>query len=111
MWAKIKEWLTTHSDFMNEVGFLATMGHIGWACLITLSAALLSNLNMHVCEGVSGGLIGLAAIKEYVYDANFERPVQTWKDNTEDFVGYLGGIALAWFVIMIHALCGSSIIH
>jgi hypothetical protein len=99
MWARVKEWLTTHSDFMNSVGFLSTMAHVGWAALITLTASLFS---LRLCIMVSGALIIFATIKEYYFDATFERPKQSWKDNTQDFLGYLGGIGLAWVVVMIH---------
>lgn len=102
MWAKIKEWLTIHSDFMNSVNFLAAMAHVGWACLIMLSVAVLSNSNMRACEYVSGCLIAFAAIKEFWFDATFERPKQLFKDNAQDFAGYLGGVALAWAVIAVH---------
>lgn len=102
MWSKISTWLTTHSDFMNEVNYLAAMGHIGWACLIVLSTALMTSCNMRWCLGISAGMTIFAGCKEYLYDANFERPKQTFKDNTQDFVGYLGGIGLAWAVILIH---------
>jgi hypothetical protein len=99
VWSKIGVWLTAHSDFMNEVTYLAAMAHVGWACLIVLSAALFSALDMHWCIGVSIGMIVFGALKEYVYDAHFERPHQTFWMNTGDFIGYLGGIALAWTVI------------
>lgn len=103
MWAKIKAWLTTHSDFMNDVNFLATMGHIGWACLIMLSVALLSNLNMRSCEITTGIIVILTGIKEFGWDANFEKnPPQDFAMNLGDFCGYLGGIALAWGVILVH---------
>jgi len=102
MWAKIKAWLTTRSEFMNEVGFLAAMGHIGWACLIMLSTALLSNLNMHSCLIASVVIAVFAGIKEFIYDANFEKnPPQNFSMNLGDFAGYLGGIALAWVVIVV----------
>jgi hypothetical protein len=104
MWAKIKEWLTTHSDFMNSVTFLAAMAHVGWACLIILSTALISSSNMHWCIGVSAFMFVFAAIKEFWYDMMFERPKQTWLDGIGDFVGYLSGIALAWVVMSI-TLC------
>jgi len=99
LWARIGAWLTAHSDFMNEVPYLAAMAHIGWACLIVLSAAMISVLDMHWCIGISISMTVFGLVKEYVYDARFERPVQSFRDNTEDFAGYLGGIALAWAVI------------
>jgi hypothetical protein len=36
-----------------------------------------------------------AAIKEYYFDARYEVPHQTFWDNTEDFLGYIIGAALA----------------
>lgn len=97
----IKTWLAKYltNEWMNETSFLAPMAHIGWAALIVLSVALLTSTNLKICAVVSAGLVVFAGLKEYVYDANFELPKQTFKDNTEDFVGYLGGLLLAWAVI------------
>jgi hypothetical protein len=40
------------------------------------------------------GFVVAAALKEYVYDANFETPHQTFVMNTADFLGYCVGIGL-----------------
>jgi hypothetical protein len=92
-WAKAR--LT--NSWMLDVQYLAAMAHSGWAALIVLSAARF--LDLKLTAGVSGGLVAFAAVKEFVYDANFEVPRQTSKDDWEDFLGYLAGIALAWAVI------------
>jgi hypothetical protein len=104
MWTKISAWLTAHSNFMNEVQFLANMGHFAWAFGIVLTTAYLSNSNYRALDIVSVAGIALAAAKEFLYDANFELPKQTFKDNMTDFVGYVLGIAAAWVVIGLHVL-------
>jgi hypothetical protein len=100
----LKAWLSKYltNEWMNEVSFLAPMAHIGWAALIVLATAILSGSNVKACGYASAGLTLFAALKEYVYDANFEIPKQTFRDNTEDFAGYLGGIALAWLIVVLH---------
>jgi hypothetical protein len=98
IWARIGKWLTEHSDFMNEVDFLAAMAHVGWAYGIILTAMFLSG-SFRLTEETSIGLILFAAGKEFIYDARWERPPQTFKDNAQDFCGYLGGIAFAWIAI------------
>lgn len=100
MWSKIKTWLTAHSDFMSNVQFLAAMGHIGWALIIILVPQFLFAVNIKVASWMSVVLGVAAAGKEYIYDANIEKD-QTFKDNTQDFAGYLGGIALAWIIITV----------
>ncbi len=100
LWNKLKALLT--NTWMNSVTYLAAMAHIGWAALILVSVAFVSNTSLATCAYASVGLVVFAAIKEYGYDANFELPKQTWKDNTQDFAGYVGGVALAWGVILLH---------
>jgi hypothetical protein len=98
-WARIGKWLTEHSKFMGEVNFLATMAHVAWAYGIVLTTAFISG-QLRLAAEMSIGLGLFAAVKEFVYDANFEKdPPQTFKDNMQDFCGYLGGIALAWIAI------------
>jgi hypothetical protein len=41
---------------------------------------------------------GLAALKEFWYDANYEQPKQAFLDNLLDFSFYLGGILVAFLV-------------
>lgn len=40
----------------------------------------------------------LAGVKEFYFDANFERPHQTFFDNLTDFLGYAAGLLIgaAW---------------
>lgn len=85
MIAWLKKYLT--NSWMNETNYLAAMAHVGWAALIVLSAAIFTNSNITRLWEVSAVLIVFAGLKEYVYDANFEIPKQTWKDNTQDFSG------------------------
>lgn len=39
--------------------------------------------------------LALAAMKEFWFDATYEFPKQTFRDNLEDFLGYACGIGLA----------------
>jgi hypothetical protein len=98
-WQKFKAWLTAHSDFMNSVVFLAAMAHVGWATIIVLAPQFVLGTDLKLATWTSIILTAFAAAKEFIYDANIERPVQSTKDNVQDFVGYLGGIALAWILI------------
>jgi hypothetical protein len=101
MWSKIKAWLTTHSDFMSSVTFLAAMAHVGWAFIIMLTPQFLFGVDVKLALWVSIALTAFAACKEYIYDANIEQPKQTFIMNTQDFCGYLGGIALGWIIIAV----------
>lgn len=74
------------------------MAHSGWAGIIMLSTSLLTSVHVSWMLWVTLGGIVAAAIKEYGYDANFELPKQTFSDNTQDFLGYCAGIAIAWAV-------------
>lgn len=108
MWTRIKEWLIAHSDFMNDVQFLADMGHFAWAFGIVLTAAYLSDTSLKTLGIVSVVGIALAAAKEFFYDARFEQnPPQTFSDNMTDFVGYVLGVVGAWIVIGLHFLAAA----
>lgn len=98
IWAKIKTWLTAHSDFMSNVQFLAAMAHIAWAALIVLAPQFVFGLDLKLGLWMSIILAVTAGAKEYVYDASFEKN-QTFAINTQDFAGYLGGIAFSWILI------------
>jgi hypothetical protein len=100
IWAKIKAWLTVHSDFMNSVVFLAAMAHVGWGALIVLVPQFVLGIDLRLGVWTSVFLTAFAIGKEFFWDSNFEKnPPQTFKDNAQDFCGYLGGIALAWGLI------------
>ena len=96
LWQRIKAALT--NKWMSDVTYLAAMAHVGWACLIVLTAYIL-----HPSAAITTalGVMIFAALKEYVYDANFEIPKQTARDNTQDFLGYLGGVLLAALVLYV----------
>jgi hypothetical protein len=113
LWARIGKWLTEHSKFMNELDFLAGMAHVAWAYGIVLTTMFVSG-QLRLTAEISIGLVLFAAAKEFIYDANFEKdPPQTFKDNMQDFCGYLGGLALAWIAIGVirhfHAKTGGSL--
>jgi len=106
---RIFAWLKGHltNSWMASNEFDATMAHIGWACLITLATLVIVAATrtpfprpaLPSCGWCSGALVLFALVKEYLYDANFEEPKQSFAENTRDFLGYLGGLALAWIVI------------
>jgi hypothetical protein len=86
------------NSWMNSPIYLAAMAHIGWATLLILSCSMFLHTHRWILLA-SFFLTLFAAIKEFWYDARYELPPQTTKDNVQDFLGYLGGIALAWLVI------------
>ena len=100
--SRVWEWLKTRltNRWMNSVAYLAAMAHVGWACLLMLLVALLSGRSIRACMWASIALVIFAAGKEWLYDANFEIPKQTFRDNAGDFLGYLGGIALSWIILL-----------
>jgi uncharacterized membrane protein YedE/YeeE len=79
MWAKIQAWLKAH---------------------ILLSIALLTSVHLAWMGYATAGGVVAAALKEYWYDATYELPKQTFKDNTEDFLGYCAGMAVGWAVTL-----------
>lgn len=95
MWQQIKQWLT--NSWMAAPDFDAAMAHIGWAWATTLTFAYLGTLQAYyVAVGIFGGY---ALVKEYVYDANFEEPNQTFKMNTIDVITYAIGLAISGCVV------------
>jgi hypothetical protein len=106
---RIFVWLKSHltNSWMASNEFDAAMAHVGWACLITLATLVVTlaarapfpRAALPACGWCSGALVVFALVKEYVYDANFEKPKQDFAENTRDVLGYLGGLALAWIVI------------
>jgi hypothetical protein len=88
------------NKWMNNVTYLAAMAHIGWAYLIPLTFAFLG-ATLFQLIGLTSLFILYAAIKEYWYDANYELPKQSFQENTQDFIGYLGGLLFLWIVILI----------
>jgi hypothetical protein len=112
--AKAWAWMKAHftNSWMASDDFDATMAHIGWACLITL-ATLIVTIAMRMpipravlpaCVWCSGALVVFGLVKEFWFDLRFEIPKQTAWDGVKDFLGYLGGLALAWAVIGVSLL-------
>ena len=86
------------NTWMNNVTYLATMAHIGCIAAVVLGLARFIHTPRYMTI-MSAIFVVAAAIKEFWYDARYELPPQSTKDNVQDFVGYLGGISLAWLVI------------
>jgi hypothetical protein len=100
VWAWLKSKLT--NTWMNNMDYGWFMAHSGWALSIFLTTALVSHESRAVLGWLSLGGVAAAALKEYVYDANFEIPKQTFADNTKDFLGYCAGITMGWAIALLH---------
>ena len=102
--APATSWLVNR--WMNEVAYLAAMAHVGWAALIVTASNEFA-LARHVAYRWSlmgmttGALVVFAAVKEFWYDARYELPPQTFRDNAEDFAGYCGGVLLGWVLVLL----------
>jgi hypothetical protein len=62
------------------------------AHVLAAYGAVLTVVLLHASHYWYLGFVAMAALKEYVYDANFEVPHQTFLMNTADFLGYCVGI-------------------
>jgi hypothetical protein len=82
---------------MNNADVLAQIAHVGWMLALVSNAGWL--FGPRVCLGSAAGFATYAVLKEWIYDANFETPKQTWKDNLLDMsMLWLGiGLGLAVF--------------
>jgi hypothetical protein len=95
------------NTWMNSVDFLASMAHALAGCLIVLGAAVF--LGFAPAWWVAWlVLAAVTAVKEYWYDANYEIPKQTFRDNTLDFAFYQVGAAIgtgaAWLAHHLHRI-------
>jgi hypothetical protein len=89
---------------MNNPEYLAQVGHTLGGCLAIVTAALFGG--MHAVWIALPIVAAAAAIKEFWYDATYELPKQTFKDNLIDFLFYelgslvgLGIAALKFYVV------------
>ena len=87
LWAWMKKHLT--NSWMNDADVLAQIAHFGYGALVVVTAAYLGGDRR--AFGFAGAWAVYAALKEFVYDANFELPKQTWRDNVLDFSTLVGG--------------------
>jgi hypothetical protein len=87
-------WLTDNS-WMNNPDVLAQFGHAGipYGALLTMD-----KFHSHLFYPIGLGVIAYAAVKEFWYDANYETPKQSFKDNMTDFSFYCLGVGLAFLV-------------
>ena len=78
------------SSFIAKTGtnpdFIAFNAHMWFAYAVVFTA--------HVPFAAAVMLAG-AAVKEFWFDATYESPKQTFKDNALDFLGYATGAGLA----------------
>ena len=95
----LKELLT--NSWMTSTNYLAQIGHVLAGYSIVLTTAYFSNDDILWLSGITVILTALVAIKEFIYDANFELPKQTNKDNWMDFGMYSVGMGLGWIGFLI----------
>ncbi len=88
------------ANFIAKLGqnrqFVAGAAHFFFAgYLVMLTAMLWPSQILSVTLGITG----FAAIKEFLFDAEYEsNPPQTFLDNLEDFITYIAG---AWSTYLI----------
>ena len=82
------------ASFIARVGvspyFIAANAHCWFACVLVTIA--LHHMETLIVVPVA---LGLAALKEFWFDATYEVPTQTFFDNATDFAGYALGIGIA----------------
>lgn len=92
------------NSWMNDPAYLAQAAHACGAAFYVAAFALLLGRPVPLLGAWLVG-VALAALKEFVYDARFELPKQTARDNATDFVFYVVGSAIGWAVVSVaHAL-------
>jgi len=75
--------------------FVAFFAHLGAAETLTILAFRFTRFGW----GVVGLIILGAAIKEFYFDAKYEKdPPQTFWDNFQDFIGYALGTVVGWLL-------------
>jgi hypothetical protein len=99
--AKLPSWLQGGA-WMSDVQVLASGCHFLMSFGPLVVAAYLG-ASLLVLKCLSGFVILFALVKEFLYDANFEVPHQTFQMNLEDFLGYCAGTAFAWGVVLVKA--------
>lgn len=93
-------WIKSHSSWMTNANYLSASSHIGWALAIVLAARVIFQTHLAVWMTFAIGML-FAGLKEYVYDANFETPKQSFTDNTIDFITYSIGAVMGLVVSLI----------
>lgn len=95
------------NTWMNDANVLAQIGHaLGGFSIIALATIFWGFAPAWWIAWTM--LIAYAGIKEYVYDANYELPKQTFADNTTDFIFYqVGagiGVLVMWLAHHLHRI-------
>lgn len=85
------------NEWMNNANVLAQLAHVAWMYGIVVTFGFL--VGQHAAFEAGGALALYAVVKEWIYDAHFEVPKQTWKDNLLDMSMLWLGIALAAGVV------------
>lgn len=90
--------MISKNTWMNNPEVLAQIGHVCVPYAVLVTMAFYGCVESVVIVGALFILWGL--VKEFWYDANYELPVQTFKDNLLDFsmyaVGVFAGLGVAF---------------
>jgi hypothetical protein len=88
--------------WMNDPNYLAQVGHFLFGLALVFVLGVFFGEHAAVLTLAIGSLV--SAVKEFGYDARYEIPAQTWKDNLTDFAFYLlgGGAGLGLFLLALH---------
>lgn len=90
---KISQWI---ASIGQNIQFVAFWAHAGVGALVI---RMLYKYHPSWSFYPAIVLVLGGAIKEYVFDAKEEtNPPQTFWDNTEDFIGWLAGAGIGWWL-------------
>ncbi len=81
LWVRFSNWVATTG---TTPAFIAFWAHAGAAFMVCI-----------VLGVPPWAVLIYAAIKEYWFDKHYEKPPQTFRDNSQDFAGYAAGAGLA----------------
>lgn len=80
----------------DNPNFNAQAAHFGVGYAVGVTSFVRSK-NVWIRMGLTIGFVGYATLKEFVYDANYEIPVQSFSNNLEDFLFYMLGFGVGVF--------------
>lgn len=89
------------NKWMNDATVLAQIGHVLGGYSLVMTTAYLSNNSHAWTLFFAALLVAYAGVKEFWYDAKYEIPVQTWKDNLLDFSMYVVGLIVGLTVVFL----------
>lgn len=103
LWSRLGAWLSSKltNSWMTDPSYIGASAHAYGACSLVLAGYVFGGwkgVAWVLCVGIP-----VAALKEFWYDATYELPRQTSRDNRTDFLTYLGGAVLALVALLVHA--------